>query len=353
MITHVVSADTQRYPLPSYKSSLLRAPKRGTFSGMKLTDKEATILAAAELRAQAPIEILRKESGYREHIVRHALRRLREREVIRPLPVINLHQIGFSVYNVFFSSAALGKAARQALVKSFVSAPEVMWVGEFGGEFHYGVAFCARRPAHVIDFLHGISRKHKDVFLEKAVSLTISSTLYPRRYLTSKKLSVEPIYIRYTNDPVEVDELDMRILGALSTFGDLSHRQLASKVRTPLSTLELRIKKLREKKVIVGDIYVVSPSKFERQSYKLLIYTKGIDPELSKKMHSFCSQHPDVVYLFECFGVWGFEMGVEVPAQEDVSVIMQEVYEAFGSSVTNIKLLTKFRYPKVRWFPEL
>jgi hypothetical protein len=60
-----------------------------------------------------------------------------------------------------------------------------------------------------------------------------------------------------------------------------------------------------------------------------------------------------VVYLFECFGVWGFELGVEVPAQEDVSVIMQELYEAFGSSVTNIKLLTKFRYPKVRWFPEV
>jgi hypothetical protein len=97
----------------------------------------------------------------------------------------------------------------------------------------------------------------------------------------------------------------------------------------------------------------VSPSKFERQSYKLLIYTKGIDPEMSKKMHAFCSQHPDVVYLFECFGVWAFELGVEVPAQEDVSVIMQEVYEAFGSAVTNIKLLTKFRYPKVRWFPEV
>ena len=353
MRTHTLQPPKNRFIVPSPKSPLLPNPKQGRFLGMKLSDKEATILATAELRAQAPIEVLRKESGYREHIVRHALRRLREREVIRPLPVINLHQIGFSVYNVFFSSAALGKAARQALIRSFVSAPEVMWVGEFGGEYHYGVAFCAQRPAHVIDFLQGISRKHKDVFHEKAVSLTISSTLYPRRYLTNRKLSVEPIHIRYTNEPVEVDELDMRVLGALSTFGDLSHRQLASKVRVPLSTLELRIRKLREKKVIVGDIYVVSPSKFDRQSYKLLIYTKGIDPELSKKMHAFCSQHPDIVYLFECFGVWGFEMGVEVPAQEDVSVIMQEVYESFGSTVTNIKLLTKFRYPKVRWFPEL
>jgi Lrp/AsnC family transcriptional regulator for asnA, asnC and gidA len=319
---------------------------------MKLSDKESTILAATELRAQTPIEVLKKETGYREHIIRHALRRLKEREVIRPIPVINLHQIGYSVYNVFFSSAALSKAARQALVKSLVTAPEVMWVGEFGGEYHYGVAFCAKRPAHVIEFLHGISRKHKDVFLEKAVSLTISSTLYPRRYLSSRKMNLEPINLKFTADPVEVDELDMRILSALSTHGELSHRQLAAKIPTPLSTLELRIKKLREKKVIVGDIYVVSPSKFDRQSYKLLIYTKGIEPELSKKMHTFCSQHPDIVYLFECFGVWGFEIGVEVHAQEEVSVVMQELYEVFGAAITNIKMLTKFRYPKVRWFPE-
>ena len=82
---------------------------------MKLSEKESTILAATELRAQVPIEVLKKETGYREHIIRHALRRLKEREIIRPIPVINLHQIGYSVYNVFFSSAALSKAARQSL----------------------------------------------------------------------------------------------------------------------------------------------------------------------------------------------------------------------------------------------
>lgn len=320
---------------------------------MKLSDKESTILGAVELRANAPIKVIQRESGYREHIIRHALRRLREREVIRPLPVVNLHQVGYSVYNVFFSAAAMSKAARQALTRSLVSAPEVMWVGEFGGEYHYGVAFCAKRPAHVIEFLQNLSRKHKDIFQEKAVSLTISSTLFPRRYLSTKKFSVEPITLKYTNEPVEVDALDSTILSALSSFGDLSHRQLALKLRIPLSTLELRVKKLREKKVIVGDIYVVSPASFYRQSFKLLVYTKGIDPELSKKMFAFCNRHPDVVYLFECFGAWAFEVGLEVTKAEHVSGTMQEIYEEFGSAVTNIKLLTKFKYPKVRWFPDI
>lgn len=319
---------------------------------MKLTDKEATILAAAELRSQAPISLICKESGYRDHVVRHALRRLAERKVIFPVPLINLHRIGFTVYNVFFSAVAQGKSARQSIVRSLVAAPEVMWVGEFGGEYHYGVAFCARRPANVIEFLHKLSRQHKDMFLEKAVSLTISSTLFPRKYLTSRKLSVQPVTIAYDGNPVEIDALDARILSALTSHGALSHRQLALKLQTPLSTLELRMRKLRENQVIIGDIYVVSPAMFDRQSFKLLIYTKGIDPELSKHMLRFCSQHPDIVYLFECFGVWGFEVGVEVHKAEEVSGIMQEIYEYFGSAINTIKLLTKFRYPKVRWYPE-
>jgi DNA-binding Lrp family transcriptional regulator len=318
---------------------------------MKLSEKEATVLAASELRAQAPIAVLKKESGYKEHIIRHALRRLREREVIHPIPVINLHRIGFSVYNIFFSSSAQGKTARQQIVRSLVSSPEAMWVGEFGGEYHYGVAFCARRPAHVVTFLQALSRKHKDVFLEKAVSLTVSSTLFPRKYLSGRRMTIEPVTVTFSDTIVEVDELDMNILSALSTFGDLSHRQLASKVQVPLSTLELRIRKLRERKVIVGDIYVVSPDHFDRQSFKLLVYTKGLDPELSKRMHIFCNQHRDIVYLFECVGVWGFEVGVEVARAEDVSSVMHEIYEYFGPAVNNIKLLTKFRYPKVRWFP--
>ena len=332
--------------------TLIRDFVRTNLRGMKLSDKESTVLAAAELRSQAPITLLKKESGLREHVIRHALRRMQERGIIAPVPLINLHKIGFSVYNIFFSSAAEGKTARQGIVKSLVTAPEVMWVGEFGGEYHYGVAFCAKRPANVIEFLHKLSKQHYHMFLDKAVSLTISSTLFPRKYLTGRKLSVQPVTIALGGEIVEIDALDGRILGALTTNGGLSHRQLALKLQIPLSTLELRVKKLRDQQVIVGDIFVVNPAAFDRQSYKLLIYTKGIDAEMSARMFKFCAQHPDVVYLFECFGVWGFEVGVEVQKAEEVSSIMQEIYEHFGSTINTIKLLTKFKYPKVRWFPD-
>jgi DNA-binding Lrp family transcriptional regulator len=319
---------------------------------MRLSEKEATILACAELRADASMALLRKESGYREHTVRYALHRLLERGVIAPVPFINLHRLGYTIYSIFFSSGSERKGSKDSAVKSFIAAPDVLWVGEFGGEYQYGVAFCTKRLATVVQFLHSLSRRHQQIFFEKAISVQISSTIFPRKYLTSKRFTVEPITVTFGESVVEIDQLDARILSALTSFGNLSHRQVALKLGIPLSTMELRFKKLRERGVIAENIYVIDPAAFNKQSFKLLVYTKGLDPQLTGQMHKFCAQHRDITYLIECLGSWGYEIGVEVSRGEEVTAVMQELYEFFGNSINTIKMLTKFRYPKVRWFPE-
>ncbi len=320
---------------------------------MKLSEKEGAILASAEFKADAPIGLLSKESGYREHNVRYVLHRLQERRVIAPVPFINLHRLGYTIYTILFSTGAEKKGTKDSLLKSFIAAPEVLWVGEFGGEFQYGVAFCTKRFATLIQFLQVLSKKHQNVFFEKAISVQISSTIFPRKYLTSKKISANPITLTFDKNVVDIDEVDSKILSGISTHGDLSHRQLALKLQMPLSTLELRIRKLREKQVIAGNIYLIDSSAFDRESYKLLVYTKGLDPLLTSQLHKFCAQHQEITYLIDCLGSWGYEIGVEVLKGERVTEVIQELYEAFGGLIHTIKVLTKFRYPKSRWFPEI
>jgi Lrp/AsnC family transcriptional regulator len=327
--------------------------KQGNVSGMKLSEREATILAAAELRAQAPIEILRKESGYREHTVRYALRNLLGRGVIAPIPFINLHRLGYTIYSLFFTVGGEKRGAHDALIRSLIAAPNVLWVGEFGGEFQYGVGFCAKRLPSLVEFLTLLSKKHGAIFHDKAISVQIASTIFPRRYLSSKKFSVRPLTVTFDKkEVVSIDALDSKILSGLTSFGQLSHRQLALKLQVPLSTLELRLRKLREAGVIAADIFVVDASKFHMESFKLLVYTKGLDAELSTRMHDFCARHRNITTLIDCFGSWGYEVNVEVERAEEVTRIIQEMYQELGGSIHTIKTLTKFRYPKVRFFVE-
>jgi DNA-binding Lrp family transcriptional regulator len=321
---------------------------------VKLTEKEAKTLACVDLRSDAPISLIQKESGLREHTIRHALRSLLRRQVITPVPFINLHRLGLTIYTIFFTVSGEKRGSHEALIKALIAAPEIIWVGEFGGEFQYGIALATKRFQDFALFMSEISKKHGSVFHDKAISIEISFTMYPRRYLTSRKLSTNPIKATFDDrEPVAIDQIDSRILSAIATDGTISHRQLSQRLNIPLSTMELRLRKLKQQGVIAGEIYGVDAAKFEIKTFKLLVYTKGLDGSLTDKIDQYCRLQPNITALIACVGSWGYEINVEVQHSEELSLIIQQLYEFFGNSIHTIKTLTKFSYPKARFFVDL
>jgi DNA-binding Lrp family transcriptional regulator len=320
---------------------------------MKLSEKEGAVIASVELRADAPIKLLTRESGLREHAFRYALRSLLERKVLAPVPFISLHRLGYTVYSIFFTVGGEKRGSHDALIRSLVTEPRVLWVGEFGGEYQFGIGVAVHRLSELIVFLDAVSKKHGAIFYDKAISVQISSTIFPRRYLSARKMSSKPLsVILDKRDPIVLDQLDRKILSAITTHSSLSHRQIALAIRIPLSTLELRVRKLKERGVIVGEVYNVDSSKFDVEGFKLLVYTKGLDSELTAKLYQFCVRQQYVTTLIDCLGSWGYEINVEVSRPKDLSVIVQKLYEEFGASIHTVKTLTRFGYLKSRFFPE-
>ena len=318
---------------------------------MRLTDKERTVLACVELRADASVKTYRKETGLREHTIRYHLRNLIERGIATPAPFVDMHLLGYTIFNVFFSIGAEKKSTKEALLRTLIASKHVTWVGEFGGEYQYGIALCARELGFVSHFLAALSKRFGNIFFEKAVSCQFGTHTYYHKYLSAKRFSVSPLYCGTSSEHVEIDELDDKILSALATHGGLSHRRLAQEVRVPLSTLELRISKLEERKIIKGYYYMVDAVKFGMQRFKLMVYGKGLDAALKDGLSKYCQSHPAIVHLIECFGSWDFEIGVEAEGSEPVMEVIQEIYEQFGASINTIRLLMKFRDLKTRWYP--
>jgi DNA-binding Lrp family transcriptional regulator len=317
---------------------------------MRLSDKERLVLAAAELRADAPMAELRKETGLREHTIRYALRRLIQRKVASPIPLVNLQVLGMTIFNIFFSVGAEKRATKDALLKAFSQSKEVVWIGEFGGEYQYGLAVVGKHVGTALDLLNTLAQKYQNIFFEKSVAWQSSVTVYYRKYLTSKRMAVKPLTCRYTDQTVEIDEIDEKVLSGLTSLGGESHRQIAMALKMPLSTFELRVRKLTEKGVLAGHILAVDPTTFGMQGYKLLVYGKGLNASLAKGLSKFCEQHRSITYLIECIGSWDYEIGVEAEHPQEVTEVVQEIYEQFGALVNNVKLLNKFSDVKIRWY---
>jgi DNA-binding Lrp family transcriptional regulator len=165
----------------------------------------------------------------------------------------------------------------------------------------------------------------------------------PRKYLSAKKFKVAPLAVFQETQKVDVDKLDKKILRTLSTHGGLPHRQLALKLAMPLSTLELRLKKLEEKKVILGYTFAIDSNLVSIQQFKFLIFGKGIDSALGRKLFQFANQHPNVTVFLQTLGAWDYELNVEVERSEDIVQVRQELYEFVGSDLLSVKVLPKFR----------
>lgn len=318
---------------------------------MRLSDKEAKVLAAVELSADLGMVEIRALTGFRDHTIRYAISKLEERNIIKRLPFINLAALGYQIHNIFFSLGSENEKLKQKIVTALQESEEVTWIAEMGSDFQFGIDVCVRSIQGVRKLLDSLTEKHGNIFYQKTISTQFSASLLPRGYLANLKKGPKSLTIEPYDEVVEIDDLDCRILAGLSEYGDVSHRKVASALGVPLSTFELRVSKLKEKKVLLGSFYSVDSNRFGMNSYKLLLFAKGVDPELRKRVRDFAEKHRNAVSLIECFGSWDYEIGVEVLSPQDVVAITQEVYRELGDGIISVKAFSMFRSLKTVLFP--
>lgn len=316
---------------------------------MKLSDQERHILAILELSADAPVTRIAKQTGLRAHTIHYATHKLEQSGIIRRVPFINMPALGYQDYALYFSLAALDKTKRESLISTLVASPFITFLGEFGGDLQYGLAVYARTVTEFLEFLDAISEKFADVFFHKSFSIRISLTRFSRQYLYPDLLRVA-LTSQLTKNPVVIDDTDHKILSAISAQPNLSHRELAEKIRIPFSTFHARTKALEQSGVLGGYTYFVDTKKIGYQMFELLVYAKGLNRELREQLYNFARAHSHTTYFVHCVGEWDFEIGLEVMDPLEANSFVQQIYETFGADIQTVKILPMFRYLKYGFY---
>jgi len=318
---------------------------------MKLTPAQAKVIASTQLNAELPISSLRKKLGLRDHTIRYALDRARSQGIIERRYFINLFRLGYLQHEVFFSLSFEEKGLRDSLIAQLVKSDRTSWIGRLGGDFHYGINICSRDVSEMLEFFDQLSEKYGRTFLEKTLSLRVSLTYFGNRYLYPGAKPSHPLSYRITSERVEIDQLDHRILSALTAHGSSSTHQLARLLGLPQSTVDYRLKRLRSTGVIVGSYYSIKRERIGILSYLCLISTRGISSLFREKALAFCQQQPEIVLMIESIGSWDFEFVIDVTHAEDAVKISEKLLDLLGRDLNWVKMIPLFSYPKVHEYP--
>ena len=198
---------------------------------MRISDKEKRILSCVELKADASLEYIQKQTGFREHTIRYYLAQLEEKGVIKKVPFIDVYPLGYSDYALYFTLASSSVEVKDALIKELLNSPNVSWLAGLGGDYQYGAAIYARNGKEVADYLDSLSVKFGDVFFAKSVNIRVHFTQFQRKYLWPIK-EIASVYFGNTV-PEKIDDLDRKILHVLANKNPLSHNDLAKLVVSP------------------------------------------------------------------------------------------------------------------------
>ncbi len=318
---------------------------------MQLSRKEKDVIFLSQMQAHLPISQMEELKSYKEYSVRYHLQRCRENKVIVPRTFINLNLLGLNQYEIYFSLSSENRQKREAIIGSLKASENISWLGQVGGDFQYGINIAARNIADVASIIYSLSSRFGASLMERVIAERLSFKYFGNKCLSKKKRKTNYLSYGTTNKVVEIDELDQRILSAITQNGERSSRLLARQLSVPQTTIDYRLRKLEQNGVIVGYYNELQSASLGLQTFILLVCMKNIQSDLVEKFSKFCEQHQSVVILIHSLGSWDFEIGIEVESASEATYVVEELYDFLGTNLNWIRTLPAFANLKVMEYP--
>ncbi len=128
-----------------------------------------------------------------------------------------------------------------------------------------------------------------------------------------------------THGIVEIDDIDMRVLRILNTNARKSYRDIAKELDLSLTTVSKRIKRLEEKKVILGYAPILDQEKLGFDIIAIIgvkiLHGKIIETE------RMLARDPAVFAVYDSTGDWDAMVQARFKTRTDLNAFVKKVLE--------------------------
>jgi DNA-binding Lrp family transcriptional regulator len=303
---------------------------------MGLSQKELDIVSQIALDANTSAAKISKETGHREHVVKHSLNKLWDNGTLKLRPFVNPYALGFLEFDALFTVLTPGESALRALVDACVQSGSTTFVMEASGSYHISAMFLARTLSDIPLFFEEIAARAPGVEFEKELAPSLRVTIAsPKNFslpkLGNNTLSYGPVEASHT-----IDGLDARILSLLGDPNVSSKRQIARLCGVPQSTLEHRIALLQKKQILLGIGSIVTTYMDGLFPYVLRVYTARPSPKTRTLIEEFARSHIAVRSVVETSGAWDYSITMRLGHPGILPTIRQELHAYLGPDVRRI-----------------
>ena len=315
-----------------------------------LNERQRKILGALEHRAREDLTLVAKELRMKVSALRYTLNGLKDRGLVRGVaPFIDPYLLGYSDYTIFFTFSNIKSKQRKEFLKYCALTNGVSWLAELGGRYSHAVSILAKNVSEAGELFYNLCSLSENIIATKSLSARTAFYAFGRKYLSKSKTKI--LSFGKTSNDFELDKKNRLILDFIANNDFDSIQAMSREMSIPYTTLANRISELETKGVIKGYIYRYDLSSVKINTYRLLLFGKGVDASLPEKLYEFSEKHPNIIHYVSCLGSWDFELGIESEITRDINTIVDDVYDYFPDSFNQIEVIQIFEHLKYSGYP--
>jgi len=305
--------------------------------------KDKKILYALDLNARKSFKEIGREVKLSKEVVNYRIKRMEALGIIKGYyTVINMTKLGY-ICNVFYVKLRdISIEKEKEMINYFISDSKYWWVDSADGYIDLGVGVWEKSIADAYKTRTELFTSFKQYFGKVMNVFYVNFYIYNKAYLLGKKTKETKPIIYKLEECIESDDTDKKILDIISDKARIPTVEIAKNINLPISTVNFRLKKLIENKVIEGFRPILDLSKIGYYWYKVSFVLK--DYTKKQQILDFCSIHPNIVYAYETTGDYDLDIEMEVESYERFRSIIEEIKTKFKDTIES--------YDHLLWYKE-
>jgi len=299
---------------------------------------------------QSAQQIAKKVKLSKVAVINRINKLLKEGVIKNFITLINYRKLGFTNYHVYYSLQNLSPQKEQEFIEFLKHEREVRYLLQIDSTWDLMLALYTQSSERTDQILNKISNQFGDYIKEIKV-FTIVTTFYPgRNYLIEKKpVPFTSSLVREMSLREEIDEIDKKILGGISTEARMSLIDLEKKIRIKADVIRYHLKNLVKRGIIQKFTLNLGHQEYGNSFYKVLL---KINPSLKEEvLMSELSQNEYAHRIHHFMGEKTIETDFEVPEYKEIREILKRIKEKYGDKIIEIEILPIYAIQKIEYNP--
>ncbi|MEK6924068.1 MAG: Lrp/AsnC family transcriptional regulator [Candidatus Micrarchaeota archaeon] len=320
---------------------------------LTLDAKDRRLIYELDRNARASFTELARLAGVSKQVARYRLNRLERLGAIGAyFAIIDISRLGFTIRKSFIKLHGASEEQEAALVAWLKRNPNVVWLVSCDGQFDIAFGMWAANIDEYSAQLTEVDRRFGHLFLQNQIAPIVRGQYFCRDYLLGKEAGTEQdLTIGAIPKESGVDEADWKILECLGANARTPLSEMAARAGISPDATGKRLRRLERTRVIQNYILVLNNSVLGQLHYKVFVKLRSVTNNKYRSLVEFCRLHPNIFYIVKTFGVWDFEIDLEVRDAQQFRSVMRELKKSFSSIISDYSYITVYDIHKYNFCP--